>query len=93
MDERLKTCAQCGTDTEANVAFVPFEEQANDAQQLTDWYAAIPDQVYAVVCGSCGYLLAVFDPQDLNDTDPDDLPDTPRGRTDTSDFKIEEELE
>lgn len=63
-------------------AFVDYDPQPNEAQKETEWADGLP-YLKAIVCTDCGYLLGVFDPQNLADEEP----------TPADEYRIEGELE
>lgn len=75
-----KPCPDCGSPSKDR-AFVDYDPNPNDLQEETDWGADLP-WLKAVVCTECGYVLGVFN--------PDDIGRDAESRSDK--FRVEEEL-
>lgn len=72
-------CGRCGTGIE-DYALVEYEPNPNDAQAESEWGSDLPEMT-AIVCMECSRIIAVFDPDGLED-----------GDSSGSDYKVEREL-
>lgn len=81
-----KSCPRCGTEhgqgDDFNRAFVPYEPAPNGAQAETEWAEDL-EELRALVCTGCSYVVGVVRLDDLDDDEEPSVADQ---------FRVDREL-